>query len=929
MFGAVALVGVVGVATSTLMRGPVGTVVRLNQNAKADAQMQIAHKLAMLEAAKAADSGDCDSDGFVEPLGFVACATAPGGGGCIPPSIGTSQNDPWGTTYGYCSWDHGPMIGSGCAPTNGANVLDGTNGSSETVIAIISAGQDRVFQTTCADDPGYVTRGGDDLVIDITYAGAVEASGGLWALKSGSPDTATIDKNVEVPEGNQVAFKSGGSLSGGAFDMTDSRLQFGANSMLDLPDQDTPGSRGGGVSVPEECLGNAANAGALRVNFTSGTVLDVCDTVSGWTEVGGAGSSAGAQGVDGSVQMSDGTGSFKDDGGNFNYAAGVLSVPDATLTGTLTSNDVDTATITDSGDGILDITGDLDVSGDIDGTDITASGTASGGTVSAGAGGLDSTGGLDVTAGTTNLLITDVQGAFSVGAFATTLGGTLTVAGDITDSDGAVTFSDADGVDITSGNLDVTNNVNVSGNADVTGDVFGNSFQDVNDAGGGAEGLFFSSTGNVQLRTDGNTRLESDQAGNIFIPGDLGINIASGVPTAALDIDGEIRLRSSAAYTAGNACSEAGMIAYSGSDELMICSDNTGLWETVGTSGGGGGGVGGVWTDEGTYIRYENYSYITSSGTDLTFSSALEGAGTRMLWYTSAAAFRAGQVTGSQWDDGVVGAYSTAFGLDTVASGQSAFAIGEEAEARAAQAIAMGNKVYVEPGATNSMGLGLGAPVGNAPQVFGTNSLGIFMGDQTDVDFLANSTMGLFGGRMVIDPNAAATELAVSGVLDLDVEGEIGAIQYCDEDGGNCFTAEAVATGSVGVPGADTEVLFNSGGSLGSDPGFVFISASNRLGLGVTAPNAQLELAEQLLLGNVNDCTANTQGALRLNAVGDVLEMCDFAGSGGYVAIGGATVAAPGSDRQIIFNSAGALDAATDFVYTSAGDFIVGSYQLD
>ncbi|MCB1556889.1 MAG: hypothetical protein KDJ15_06200, partial [Alphaproteobacteria bacterium] len=48
LFGAVALIGVVGAATATLMRGPLGTVVTLNQQAKVDSQLQIARKLSAL-----------------------------------------------------------------------------------------------------------------------------------------------------------------------------------------------------------------------------------------------------------------------------------------------------------------------------------------------------------------------------------------------------------------------------------------------------------------------------------------------------------------------------------------------------------------------------------------------------------------------------------------------------------------------------------------------------------------------------------------------------------------------------------------------------------------------------------------------------------------------------------------------------------------
>ena len=51
-----------------------------------------------------------------------------------------------------------------------------------------------------------------------------------------------------------------------------------------------------------------------------------------------------------------------------------------------------------------------------------------------------------------------------------------------------------------------------------------------------------------------------------------------------------------------------------------------------------------------------------------------------MLWYPAFAAFRAGQVTGTQWDSTSsapnVGPYSAAFGYNTVASGNSSFAWG-------------------------------------------------------------------------------------------------------------------------------------------------------------------------------------------------------------------------------------------------------------
>jgi hypothetical protein len=52
------------------------------------------------------------------------------------------------------------------------------------------------------------------------------------------------------------------------------------------------------------------------------------------------------------------------------------------------------------------------------------------------------------------------------------------------------------------------------------------------------------------------------------------------------------------------------------------------------------------------------------------------GPGMRMMWYAHKAAFRAGGVAGTQWDDPQVGIYSTAMGSNTIADGDSASAFG-------------------------------------------------------------------------------------------------------------------------------------------------------------------------------------------------------------------------------------------------------------
>jgi hypothetical protein len=81
-----------------------------------------------------------------------------------------------------------------------------------------------------------------------------------------------------------------------------------------------------------------------------------------------------------------------------------------------------------------------------------------------------------------------------------------------------------------------------------------------------------------------------------------------------------------------------------------------------------------------------------------------EGEGTRLMWYPEKAAFRAGYVSGTQWDDGNIGNYSvaigenvrasginsTAFGKSNVAANNSSFAVGENNVASGSTSVALG-----------------------------------------------------------------------------------------------------------------------------------------------------------------------------------------------------------------------------------------------
>ena len=68
-----------------------------------------------------------------------------------------------------------------------------------------------------------------------------------------------------------------------------------------------------------------------------------------------------------------------------------------------------------------------------------------------------------------------------------------------------------------------------------------------------------------------------------------------------------------------------------------------------------------------------------------------QGAGTRLLWFPNLAAFRAGTVSGTQWNLSLIGRYSLALGINTTASGDGSTAFGLGSSASGYGSVAMGD----------------------------------------------------------------------------------------------------------------------------------------------------------------------------------------------------------------------------------------------
>ncbi|GEM_PF-3292704 len=211
MMGGVAVLAMLSFGAYQLMSGPLTSMSKVTQNNLVkDSVMGIA----AISVMDAAGLGDCDSDGFVEPREWrTTTGDAPVNGGLIPTDFGINVKDPWNIDYGYCVWDMGVQFDQAACGGAGANRLDGADTitgeyQTLTVMAIISAGPNRVFDTTCDDytdtTTDVITNTGDDVIKRFSYGEASTATSSLWDLKVNDPETAEIEKNLDI--GSDINF---------------------------------------------------------------------------------------------------------------------------------------------------------------------------------------------------------------------------------------------------------------------------------------------------------------------------------------------------------------------------------------------------------------------------------------------------------------------------------------------------------------------------------------------------------------------------------------------------------------------------------------------------------------------------------------------------------------------------------------------------
>lgn len=230
--------------------------------------------------------------------------------------------------------------------------------------------------------------------------------------------------------------------------------------------------------------------------------------------------------------------------------------------------------------------------------------------------------------------------------------------------------------------------------------------------GGAADGDIIFNTGGTWNGASGTTQMTVNHTGGITINNgnlSLGGSASATIPTI---YGGSLANSNLSLLTTSNAAAPTGTITLGGST---------------------GGGATTFATFSSSAVAIPNGQSILASGTAGTTPAS--GAGTRMEWIPAKAAFRAGYVNGSEWDDANIGSYSTAMGNSTRATGGQSTAMGSATLASGDNSFAMG--IYSVASGTNSTAMGYetsasstdAVAMGNATVASGPYSTA--MGDHT------------------------------------------------------------------------------------------------------------------------------------------------------------------------------------------------------
>ncbi len=318
----------------------------------------------------------------------------------------------------------------------------------------------------------------------------------------------------------------------------------------------------------------------------------------------------------------------------------------------------------------------------------------------------------------------------------------------------------------------IRNNVNAT-NVGVLGLATGSGPQIVNY---GLRGQSTTTAGNgarigygVWARSDGDAQTNAGIYATTIGPG--------GLNNLAAHLDGKVRIEDGSEANGFVLVSDADGVA-TWTDPATIIGGTDMDWTLVPASNSMHNtnlnyrvGIGTNMPDAGLHVEHDDGALFT--GTLFSGSIPATGPGTRMMWYPGKAAFRAGTVNGSEWDDPNVGIASFACGGFTIASGEAAVATGIGSVASGAWSIAMGQ--VCEAQGNGSVAIGLGSiAFSNDEMVVGTYNSDYVptglptdrlfsVGNGTNIGSKSNAITILKNGNMGIGTETPNDVLEIAG----------------------------------------------------------------------------------------------------------------------------------------------------------------------
>ena len=388
--------------------------------------------------------------------------------------------------------------------------------------------------------------------------------------------------------------------------------------------------------------------------------------------------------------------------------------------------------------------------------------------------------------------------------------------------------------------------------------------------------------------------------------------------------------------------------------DFVMASNNL---ERIRIASGGNVGIGVTSPSTALHIVGSGFLAVgTYTGTSGTIPTS--GAGTRMMWYPAMAAFRAGYVSGTQWDDINTGQYSVAMGYNNTASGQYSTALGYGTTASNGSSTAMGTNTVASGGQSTAMGYGTTASsaqstaIGNGTIASGgqsfaagygttaSNAQSMAMGNNTIASGAQSTAMG-YGttasgvqstsmGTNTVASGAQSTAMGygttASGVQSTSIGtntiasgSQSTAMGYATTASGTQSAAMGISTSALSY--SETAIgTFNTSYTPSSTTAWVATDRLFGIGNGVTGSNSDA----MVILKNGNIGIGTSTPSYRLSVISPTagaIQIQDGTQAAGYILTSDAN--GIGTWQKTSVNSTSAtLGAGVNIPYTTTGSYL-------